>query len=204
MTLLDNRARLVTTAVAGRIAPARHDPDIAGIDGEGRAVLLPGSGGVNPEVHAGDPVDRWLADHLMVGASIEDASAPPAEPGALHLLSCIGNPVRDAAGRPIGVVAGKRGGLAPGFLPPNLVSVEMPDATAAGLNAGDRVVVEAQGRGLQLPDWPEIRLLNLSPRLLDHLPISQEPGRMTVGVRAILPSRYAGPGIGQDSWVGDL
>jgi hypothetical protein len=200
----DNRSALVVTAAAGRIAPARVHLERPAHDAEGRLTILPGTGGVHPGVHAGDPVDRWLADHLMVGASIEDDVTAPAEPGSLHLLGCIGNRVRDAAGRPIGVVAGKRGGLAPGFMPPNLMSVEVADAWAERLKPGDRVVVEAQGRGLALSDWPDVALLNLSPRLLDHLPLRLDGDRLAVGVRAIVPSRYAGAGLGQDAWVGDL
>ena len=58
----------------------------------------------------------------MVGAAIEDVDAVPAAPGALHLLSCVGNRVRDAQGALLGAVAGKRGGLAPGHFAPNLVA----------------------------------------------------------------------------------
>src|SRR5262245_25970167 len=119
----DNRTQIIRTAAAGRIAPARFHTEALNFDRNGRLTLLPGSGGINLDVHCGDPVDRWLADHLMVGASIEDAEALPASPGALHLLACLGNTVRNAAGRTIGVVAGKRGGLAPDFFPPNLVAV---------------------------------------------------------------------------------
>jgi hypothetical protein len=202
--LRDNRSALVATAVTGRIAPPRLHLEVPAFDGEGRLAILPGAGGVHPGVHAGDPVDRWLGDHLMVGASIEDAGASPAEPGPLHLLGCIGNRVRDAAGRPIGVIAGKRGGLAPGFMPPSLLSVEIAEAWEERLKPGDRVVVEAAGRGLALADWPDVALLNLSPRLLDKLPLRQESGRLVIDVRAIVPSRYAGAGLGQDAWVGDI
>jgi hypothetical protein len=143
----DNRTQIVRTAVAGRIAPARFHTETLNIDRNGRLTLLPGSGGINLDVHCGDPVDQWLADHLMVGASIEDAESLPASPGALHLLACLGNTVRDAAGRTIGVVAGKRGGLAPDFFPPNLVAVEMPDTVAELLKPSDRV---------SLRPWPRL------------------------------------------------
>src|SRR5689334_16832828 len=103
----DNRAALVRTAIAGRIAPARFHVETTPIDVDGRVTVLPGSGGIALGVHAGDPVDRWIGDHLMVGASIEDAEGSPATPGPLHLLSAVGNVVRDGEGRRIGVVAGK-------------------------------------------------------------------------------------------------
>jgi hypothetical protein len=200
----DNRAGLVTVAVRGRIASPRVDSEALRVDREGRAFLLPGTGGVHPDVHVGHPVSRWLADHVMVGASVEDADSPLAEPGSLHLLACIGNRVRDAAGGHLGSVAGKRGGLAPGFLAPNFVSVEAPAELLEGRAPGDVVVVEALGRGLELTDWPDVLLMNLSPVVLDALQLRESEGRLEIGVRAVVPSRGAGAGLGQDAWVGDL
>jgi hypothetical protein len=199
----DNRSALVMTAIAGRIAPPRVHAETIAHDREGRAFFLPGAGGINLGVHSGDPIDGWHADHLMVGASIEDAEAVPAVPGALHLLSCIGNRVRDSQGAVLGVVAGKRGGLAPGHFAPNLVSVESDEARLAALSPGDRVVVEALGCGLALMDWPEVVIFNTSPQLLDVLPIRQAT-RLEVEVRAIVPARVAGAGLGSDAWIGDL
>jgi hypothetical protein len=200
----DNRAALVTTAIAGRIAPPRLHPETLAHDREGRAFFLPGTGGVALGVHAGDPIDRWVGDHLMVGASVEEADGSPAMPGALHLLSCIGNRVRDGSGALLGVVAGKRGGLAPGHFAPSLVAVEIDDARIPHVAPGDRVVVEAEGSGLELPDWPDVGLCNLSPRLLDALPMAEEARRLVVEVRGIVAARAAGAGLGTDAWVGDL
>jgi Domain of unknown function (DUF4438) len=199
----DNRSALVTTAIAGCIAPPRLHGETIAHDREGRAFFLPGAGGVNLGVHSGDPINRWEADHLMVGAAIEDADAAPSAPGALHLLSCVGNLVRDAQGALLGVVAGKRGGLAPGHFAPNLVSVEIDDMRLAALSPGERVVVEALGCGLQLTDRPDVALFNTSPRLLDALPIKQA-ARLEIGVCAIVPARVAGAGLGTDAWIGDL
>ncbi len=204
MPLKTNSADLVTANIAGRIAPARIHPEAMNIDPEGRARPLPGTGGIALGVHAGDLAARWVGDHLMPGASIEDAVATPAQPGALHLLSCIGNRVRDAAGKTIGVVAGKRGGLAPGFWAPQLVGVEVSDAIAATLNCEDRIVVETVGRGLKLADHPGVILSNVSPRLLDALPIGERSSALTCEVCAFIPPEVAGAGLGQDSWVGDL
>jgi hypothetical protein len=204
MPLQTNRADLVASSIVGRIAPPRIHPEVMNIDENGRAFYLPGTGGIALGVHAGDLAAHWVADHLMPGASIEDAVATPAQPGALHLLSCIGNRVRDAAGRTIGVVAGKRGGLAPGAWAPQLVGVEVCDAIAATLNCEDRVIVETLGRGLKLVDHPGVTLCNLSPRLLDALPLAETRDALTCDVCAVIPPEAAGAGLGQDSWVGDL
>lgn len=199
----DNRTSLVRVRVSGRISPARLHPEAMRIDREGRECVLPGTGGVALDVHAGDHVDGWLADHLMPGASIED-DGDPAVAGPLHLLACLGNAVTDGLGRPLGVVAGKRGGLAPGFWAPQLVGVELSVQGEARAVPGDRVVLEAHGRGLTLSDLPEVALANLSPRALDALPLRQEHGVIVCAAAAILPPEVAGAGLGQDTWIGDL
>jgi hypothetical protein len=82
--------------------------------------------------------------------------------------------------------------------------VEISDEVAKVLCPEDRVIVETIGRGLRLVDWPKIELLNLSPRLLDTLPLSERGRRLSCKVRAIVPPTIAGAGLGQDPWVGDL
>ncbi len=201
--LRTNAADLVAATVTGRIAPPRFHPEAMHPTADGKTQVLPGTGGIALGVHAGDLAAQWVADHLMPGASIEDAMAPPAQPGALHLLSCIGNRVRDARGKTIGVVAGKRGGLAPGAWAPQLVGVEISDAVAATLNCEDKVIVETLGRGLRLLDHPAVTLSNVSPRLLEILPLTTG-ATLTCQVSAIVPAETAGAGLGQDSWVGDL
>jgi hypothetical protein len=198
----DNRAALVTVAAEGIVAPARCYGDPAGADGG--PPLLPGCGGVALGVHMGDEVDRWLGDHLMPGACIEDRIDGQPGPGSLHLLACLGNRVRLGSGERLGVVAGKRGGLAPGFLPPSLLTVEAPDGLLERLCPGERVIVETTGRGLLLPDHPLVALFNLSPVLLDMLPVTARAGKLEVIVRAWLPPWAAGSGIGQDAWIGDV
>ena len=200
----DNRATLVRVAVRGSVAPARLHAEVPPHDRDGHLTVLPGTGGIFPEVHVGDAVDSWLSDHLMVGASVEDAGTTPAEPGSLHLLACVGNRVRDASGATIGVVAGKRGGLAPGFFPPNLVSVDAPADRLRRLVPGATVFVETLGRGLELADRPGIGVLNCAPAVLDALPLRATREGLEIDVRLVVPSVAAGSGLGQDAWIGDL
>jgi hypothetical protein len=200
----DNRARLVRVVVGGRVAPARLHPEVLGYDRDGQITVLPGTGGVHPDVHVGDQVDAWRADHLTVGASIEDAETTQAVPGSMHLLAGVGNQVWDANGLPIGVVAGKRGGLAPGFMPPHVVSVEAPAERLRALAPGAPVFVDTLARGLELTGWPHIAVLNCSPAALDALPLRASGARLEVDVRLLVPSAAAGSGLGQDAWIGDL
>jgi hypothetical protein len=201
---VDDRDRLLAVAVAGRIAPARISVDISSVDSLGRPVLLPGNGGIALGVHVGDRAAEYLADHLMVGVSIEDEGDRPAVAGPLHQLACLGDVVRDAAAVPIGVIAGKRGGLAPGFVPPQLVAVETTDDRMEGLFPGDRVVLEAFGRGLSFPDHPDVAILNLSPTILDELALEETDGGLVISVRHVVPATAAGAGLGQDGWIGDI
>ena len=200
----DNREQLVRVAVAGVVAPARADANYRLHDESGTFRPLPGNGGIAIGIHTGDVIGTFVADHLMAGASIVDAEAEPSAPGALHLLACIGNQVRTADGQRLGIVAAKRGGLAPGFIAPQLVGVEASDDRLARLAPGDRVVLEASGRGLALLDHPDISLANLAPRSLDALRLEEHDGGLTIAVRAIIPSRMAAAGIGSDPWIGDL
>jgi hypothetical protein len=199
----DNRASLIRTAVAGRVAPARLIAEMSGYDCEGRVSILPGCGGISIGVHAGDLIAGWIADHLMPGASAE-AEGDPAVPGAFHELACVGNRVRDGAGKFVGIVSGKRGGLVPGRIPPNLISVEAPDEQLGKIVPWDRLILEAEGRGLCFADIPEVGIFNLSPWALDKLPLRLENERLSCDVRAIIPSRMAGAGVGQSPWIGDV
>ncbi|MDR1799995.1 MAG: DUF4438 domain-containing protein, partial [Bifidobacteriaceae bacterium] len=115
MSRKDNRAELVQVSVRAFVAPPRIDHSV-GADAMGRFQPLPGNGGITIGCHVGDPLPPYgVSDHLMPGASLEANPAAPGEVGAAHLLACVGNDVFDAAGRFVGLVVGKRGGLAPGF-----------------------------------------------------------------------------------------
>jgi Domain of unknown function (DUF4438) len=198
----DNRTALVTVAAEGIVAPARWYGDLASTASD--PPLLPGCGGVAVGVHMGDELDSWLGDHLMPGACVEDRIDGQPGPGSLHLLACLGNRVRFGSGEQLGIVVGKRSGLAPGFLAPSLLAVEAPDELLERLCPGQRVIVETTGRGLLLPDHPGVCLVNLSPALLDLLPVAVRARRLEVTVKAWLPPWAASTGIGQDAWIDDV
>ena len=203
----DNRAELVTAVALGRIAPARLLPEMLQPDRDGQLRQLPSGGGVALGLHAGDPLSRAsarVADHAVPGISAEAVGVPPAVPGDFHLLACVGNDVYDDAGAWLGRVAGKRGGLAPGFWGPHLVGIEVDDAAAVRLAPGGQLAVHTVGRGLALSGAADVTLSNCSPWLLDQLPLRTEGDGLVVAARCRVPSFLAGAGTGQDAWIGDV
>jgi hypothetical protein len=191
----------VTVAARLRIAEPRLYTDRPSMDGTGRLVNLPGSGGVMLGLHAGDSVGARVADHAMPGISLEDLP----NSAAAHALICVGNRVRTLGGAPLGVVAGKRGGLAPGFLPGQFIGVEpREDVLHDAMLRPSEVVIETQGRGLVLSDFPAVHLMNCSPDTLDALELTLAAGAIEVAVRMTIPSVHAGAGLGTDPWIGDL
>ena len=82
--------------------------------------------------------------------------------------------------------------------------MEAPDERLRRICPGDRVMVETTGRGLRLTDHPGVCLSNLSPALLDLLPVQERGSQLAVAVSAWLPPWAVGSGIGQDAWIGDL
>ena len=156
-----NVEQLVEMCVIGEVSsPAVNDYRISP---EGKLLTVGGLGGIAYNVKVGDRALGWAADHLEPGASCKHKDSGPNL--AFNLLSCIGNPVRvvsgDAKGAK-GVVTGKHGGI-------EHVIVDFPDSALEKMLTGDRVAVRAFGVGLQLVDFPHIRVMNLSPDFLKKM-----------------------------------
>jgi len=170
------------------------------VDADGRPYLPVGDGGLVLGVRLGDPVSAVAGDHVAPGACLVHP-----EPAARHALvsyGCIGNPAEVRTGRAAGargVVLGKRGEdgrLITGFRQQDL----------ARMRPGDQVTVRASGQGWRHTGVPpEVVVLNAAPGLLAALPVAWPGhGPMTVGVRAALPSKLAGNGIGRPAAAWDL
>lgn len=52
-----------------------------------------------------------------------------------------------------------------------------PKETIEKLTIGDKVQIKSYGSGLELLDYPDIRLNKMSPRLLDVLGIEEKDGK---------------------------
>jgi len=170
------------------------------VDADGHPYLPAGDGGLVLGVRLGDPVSAMAGDHVAPGACL--VHPEPAARYALVSYACIGNPAEVRTGRAAGArgaVIGKRGEdgrVITGFLQEDL----------ARMRPGDQVTVRACGQGWQHPDVPPgVVVMNAGPGLLAALPVAWPgDGPMTVGVRAVLPSKIAGNGIGRPAAAWDL
>lgn len=173
------------------------------VDRDGASYVPVGDGGIVLGLELGDSVFRLTADHAAPGACLTHPDA--AARHALAAFACIGNRVvvrtGPAAGA-VGSVIGKRGEA-------GRVIAGFRQADVALLRPSDEVLVRACGQGWR-PDGltPDVTVMNLDPAILGVLPVhlAADGRTVTTGVRAVLPSRLAGNGIGRPaaSWDLDL
>jgi len=192
-----NLEKLVEMAVSGDIChPRVSHPSDEKVSWDGSAFVPVGFSGLNFTVKAGDPAFDWAwGEHVEPGAGIQNPDG--AANSGLATLSCIGNEAvivearmegKDAKlkGTP-GVVTGKRS---------NRVLVYFPKRIVDRLCVGDKVQVRAGGAGMALLDYPDVRVVNCSPRLLKALNPSEKSGRVRIPVAKVIPGKLMGAGIG--------
>jgi hypothetical protein len=173
------------------------------VNRDGVSYVPVGDGGIVLGLELGDSVFKLAADHAAPGACLLHPDA--AARHALAAFACIGNQVLvrtgPAAGA-TGTVVGKRGEA-------GRIIAGFRQADLALLRPSDEVLVRARGQGWR-PDGltADVTVMNLDPATLGVLPVQlAADGRtVTAGVRAVLPGRLAGNGIGRPaaSWDLDL
>ena len=193
--LKTNAEKLIKISVMGEIASPTIR-SVYNVSAIGKPLVLPGVGGITYNLRVGDPACGWEADHVEPGASVEnkenDARSGQAANTAFNVLSCIGNQATIATGDAKGAkgtVTGKHGGI-------EHVLVDFPSETLEKLLLGDRVLVKAFGVGLKLVDFPEIKVLNMDPRLLEALNPKPNGDKLEVPVTHIVPAAVMGSGLG--------
>jgi hypothetical protein len=189
--------KLVDVNLAATVEQASVGSDPYRIDADGAPYVPVGDGGIVLGVRLGDGVWEHPADHAAPGACL--VHPDPAAGYALAAQACIGNPVTvrtgAAAGR-AGVVVGKRG-------EGGRVITAFPQDTLRLLRPGDQLAVRSRGAGAAEP-VPGVTIRNIDPALLAALPVTFEAGTLAVGVRAQLPSKLVGNGIGRPTPLWDL
>lgn len=200
--LSTNKDRLVKISVMGHIdspnlPPVPWTPHFVSRDG--KPSLLPYVGGIVYNVRVGDPALGWAGEVIEPCVSIRNRDAQANR--ALKVFSAIGNEAVVMSGRgkgTRGVVTGKSGRFA------DHIIIDFPPASLDSLGLGDSILVRAWGLGLAIEGFPELRIKNLSPDLLEQMGIEVRDGRVRVPVVASLPPELMGAGAGLDSDGGAL
>ena len=108
------------------------------------------------------------------------------------MLACVGNEAivisGDAKGAK-GTVVGKHGGI-------EHVLVDFEPEILDKLVIGDKILVKAIGLGLKLLDFPEIKVMNMDPSLLDKMGIEVKSDKLSVPVTHVIPAGIIGSGLG--------
>ena len=193
--LKTNLEKLVKISVMGEIASPTIR-NVYAVSAKGKPTVLPGVGGITYNLRVGDPACGWEADHVEPGVSVEnkenDARSGQAANTAFNVLSCVGNQAMVASGDAkgsMGVVTGKHGGI-------EHVLVDFPSEVTEKLLLGDRILVKAYGTGLKLLDFPDIKVLNMDPILLEAWNPKPSGEKLEVLVTHIVPAAIMGSGLG--------
>jgi hypothetical protein len=187
--LKTNKEKLPVVSVGGVVWHPKMTP--AGrITNEGNVKWIPGTGGITFNAKIGDNCIDWAADHLEPGATIRNKDTDYNH--ALQILACVGNEAIVRSGEAKGekgFVTGKHGGC-------DHVLVYFPQETLEKMNIDDSVMIKATGQGMELLDYPDILVRNLSPALLEKMNITEENGKLKIGVAKIAPASVMGSGLG--------
>ncbi|MBE7560751.1 DUF4438 domain-containing protein [bacterium] len=192
-----NETQLVEMAVLTEVAPPPGGPIFPyRITNTGTVPALPGVGSITYNVKVGDRATGLAADHVEPCVSTKIYGSSPDQQAinkGVNVLCQIGNPARvisgDAKGAK-GVVTGKHGGI-------EHVMIDFADKDLDRMAIGDKILVRAKGLGMQIVGRPDIKVMNLDPKLFYKLGLSeQRDGKIEVDVAKIVPAKIMGSGLG--------
>jgi hypothetical protein len=190
-----NEDKLIQMSVIGEIySPGMSSP--YRITANGELKVFPGTGGITYNFRIGDKACGWQADHVEPGVTLKNSNSD--FNGALNILSCLGNTAKvvsgDAKGK-TGYVVGKHGGC-------EHVLIDFEPEVLEELVIGDKVQIKAHGVGLELVDYPEIKVFNISPEILKKIPIKEskaQKNKLEIPVTHLIPAKIMGSGLGRDN-----
>ena len=191
-----NKDKLVMISVIGEVSSPRSGTSAYRVSPDGVPRILPGTGGITYNVRVGDLVCGWQADHVEPCVSTKNSNSD--DNGGYNLLSCIGNEatvVSGGAKGAKGVVTGKHGGI-------EHVLIDFDEKALEKVVIGDKVQVRGIGLGLEIEAFPEVKVMNVSPALLEALPLKArrgERGVLAVPVTHLVPASIMGSGLGSAS-----
>ncbi|GAI43518.1 unnamed protein product, partial [marine sediment metagenome] len=195
--LRTNKDKLVMISVQGRVSyPVRRGP--YRITYDGKPVVVPGVGGITYNIKVGDCAFGWEADHVEPGVStvVNEEKRDEGPNCAYNILACMGNQARVVSGEAkgaLGVVTGHHGGI-------EHVLIDFAQEILEKLCIGDKILIKACGQGLKLLDYPEIKVFNLDPSLLEKMNIKKmNNDTIEVPVTCEIPAKLMGSGLGSAS-----
>ncbi len=190
-----NRSELVMVAVVGEATQPGMHAGLYRIGHDGKASVVPATGGITPNVRVGDRAFGFVADHVEPGVSARNADE--ARNTAFNVFACVGNEAvivsGDAKGE-TGVVTGKHGGI-------EHVLIDFSPKVMKKMTVGDKIQVWSQGLGLVLLDAPDVAAFNMDPDFLDRWCVRVRDGRAVVRVTRSLPAAIMGSGLGRSTAV---
>lgn len=185
-----NMDKLVKVSVMGEISSPTASP--YRISADGRPLVLPGTGGITYNIRVGDLATGWEADHVEPAVSMKNKDSGPN--AGLNTLACVGNEAVVASGDAKGekgVVTAKHGGI-------EHVLVDFQPSAMEKMLIGNKILVKAMGVGLKLLDFPEVKVMNMSPDFLEKIPLETQDGLLVIPVTHKVPARVMGSGLGSN------
>ncbi|SHD78551.1 DUF4438 domain-containing protein [Schnuerera ultunensis] len=184
-----NESSLVKISVQGIIQHPGKARDFI-IDGEGRADVLPATGGICYNVKVGDCCMNLAGDHVEPGVSTSN-DTNKFNSNAYNIYSCIGNEATvitgDAKGS-VGYVTGKHD--------LSNVLIYFDDEALKKMTLDDKILVKGYGVGFKLLDYPNVKVMNIDPDLFKKFRIEEKDGKIIVPVAKKIPAYLMGSGIG--------
>jgi hypothetical protein len=200
-----NLEKLVDLAVGGNAGhPASCDSDEKTAYDGGSFVPV-GFSGINFTVKVGDPAFDWAGAHeVEPGVAVKNDCEAANE--GLNALACIGNEAVLVDAKMEGKDAKLKGtlGVVTGKVCAGRVLIYFPKRVVERITVGDQIQIRASGTGLQLLDYPDVRVMNLGPRLLKALNPSEKSGKVRVPVAKVIPGALMGSGLGCAGITGDV
>jgi len=191
-----NDGELLRTALVGDVTSPVLGVNPYDVTADGVPFVPVGAGGICYTVAAGSPAAGWAADQVEPGASIANPDAAANE--ALLLHACVGNGVAvrtGAAAGTRGVVTGKH----EAFHAYKHVLVHLERDALEAVVPGDRFVVHAMGRGMNVPELPELTCHSLGPELWAAWSPELVNERLRALVTRVLAPEVVGMGSGRVS-----
>lgn len=188
--LRTNKETLISTAVEAVVQPPGARDYSVGYDGIPKVRI--GMGSINYTVSFGDPAYGWSnADHVEPDVTVQGRDAARPSDCAIAILAGIGNPAE--------VISGEARGGQGFYIGRHAGSHDLvwfPRDVLENLALNDRVQIRAQGVGLKIEGFEDVRVNKTSPEFLEKMGIAVEGDQLVVPVVMEVPGHIMGSGIG--------